>query len=135
MSDTLLFKNVTCTSYLIKAHDGKFIVKDDDGNCYYMILNGEETEEKQIPEEDYDGSLNYEKTYYERVSRKCKGIVVGIKDVVITGFLYVDVNTDYLGRENTYIGKQAKEIVKCAVVYYANNKKHLVPVESIEQEG
>lgn len=34
--------------------------------------------------------------------------------------------------EAFYVSKRAKETVKCAVVYYANNLKHYVPLEDLE---
>lgn len=33
--------------------------------------------------------------------------------------------------EKLYIQKVPKEIAKCAIVYYANNKKHYVPIDKI----
>lgn len=30
-----------------------------------------------------------------------------------------------------YISKEKKEVVECAIVYYANNKKHFVPIEDL----
>ena len=33
--------------------------------------------------------------------------------------------------EKFYVAKRPKETVKCAIVYYANNMKHYVPIEDI----
>lgn len=61
-----------------------------------------------------------EKTYYKRVQQKFTGVIVGFKDLVIKCY------TDY-----SYINKIPKETIKCAVVYYGNNKKHFVSVDDI----
>ena len=80
-----------------------------------------------------------EKTYYKYVDLKFKGIVVGYVDVVTKGYLdvvyedEVDVGVGIIP-EKYYVTKTSKEVVRCAIVYYANNKKHLVPLTNIIQE-
>lgn len=131
MEKELLFKKVKCSGLLKKVYDGKYICKDEDGNCFYSTSDGKKT---PVPEDDYDGSLNFLKTYYKRVKHNFSGVVVGFKDVVVTGYLYVETNYAFDGREYTKVGKEAKETERCAIVYYSNNRKHMVPVNMIESE-
>ena len=64
------------------------------------------------------------------------GVIVGYKDIVIKGYLdsvyqeECDIGVGVIP-EAFYVSKRAKETVKCAVVYYANNMKHYVPLEDI----
>lgn len=134
MDDNYLFQKVKCDGFIHKINDGRYIGHDEEWNCWYV--KGYDSEKKDyicedIPEENYDGSLNFLKTYYQEKKQRFSGVVVGFKDVVINGFLYVDTSSDYRGCEYTYIGKQPKDIERCAIVYYANNMKHLVPIRLI----
>lgn len=78
-----------------------------------------------------------EKTYFKHVDKNFIGVIVGYKDIVVKGYLdavYQDECDVGVGviPEAFYVTKRAKETVKCAVVYYANNMKHYVPLEDLE---
>lgn len=74
------------------------------------------------------------KNYFKHVDKNFIGVIVWYK--VIKGYLdsvyqeECDVGVGVIP-EAFYVSKRAKETVKCAVVYYANNMKHYVPLEDI----
>lgn len=134
MEKDLLFKKVSCTGFLKKILDGRFITLDKDSLTADLCdssLTGD-----AVLEHDIDRA---EKTYYEYVNKKCKGIVVGFIDIVVKGYLdviYEDAVDVGLGviPEKFYVCKEPKDVERCAIVYYANNRKHLVPISMIENE-
>lgn len=115
-----------------KVHDGRFITLDKESLIADLCdsnLCGD-----AVLEHDIDCA---EKTYYKYVKASCKGVVVGFIDLIVTGYLdvnyqdAVDVGLGVLP-EKVYVSKRPKDVVKCAIVYYANNRKHYVPVEDLE---
>lgn len=135
MNDNLLFQMVKCGGFYKKAHDGICIMLNkDDLTADAINTNLWDTEDEGIIEHDCD---RVEKKYYEFVKANCKGVVVGIVDLIVTGYLDViyqdacDVGEGVIP-EKFYVTKTAKDTVKCAVVYYANNMKHNVPLSCIE---
>lgn len=126
----ILFKKVKCSSFLKKVYDGKFILAThgDIDEATYCDSN---TPGIEITSECC-GDHDFLKTYYEVKERTFTGFVVGIKDIVVTAWLVADINYDYVGSEHLHIFKDADKIIKCAVVYYQNNKKSYVPLESIK---
>ncbi len=130
MQNELLFKTVKCNGFLKPVHDGKFIHVDNDTlDAYYEDNNTEKVGECLC-----DGSLEYLKTYMQLTQRNFKGVVVGIKNVVVSAWLVADTYSHYNGREYIKVTKEPKEVKECAIVYYANNRKHYVPLECIESE-
>lgn len=128
-----LFDKVRCKGFFKKVHDGKFLVLDDERLIAEVCTskNGFDVEEIECGEET-------EKTYYEYVKKPIsKGVIVGFVDLVVSGWIgcewqdSVDVGIGVIP-EKFYATKRPKEIAKCAVVYYANNKKHYVPLEDLE---
>jgi hypothetical protein len=100
-----LFEKYRTTGFLKKAHDGVYVVPKDS-----------------------ETAVSVDKTYYEHVKSEGTGVVVGFKDVAINGYIDVDYSEGF----STFdFQSRSKETVKCAIVYYANNKKHLVPLEDI----
>ena len=128
---TIEFKTVRCNAYLKKVKDGRYIqALENEGNikdCTYMI-NNEPYEIECI----YDGALEFLKTYFEVVSKEFEGVLVGYKDIVITGYLTVETEFDFMDREFTKLSRVPKQIVKCGIVYFGNNRKRLVPLENIK---
>ena len=67
-------------------------------------------------------------------------MIVGFTDLIVTGYLDViyndaiDVGVGILP-EQFFVQKNKNHVEKCAIVYYANNKKHYVPLEDIECEN
>ncbi|MEG0365533.1 MAG: hypothetical protein RR585_01765, partial [Coprobacillus sp.] len=77
------------------------------------------------------GEEEHRKTYYERKDKSFTGFLVGYKDIVINGIVGVDYN-DNPYCECDYIYKQPLKVCKCAIIYFANNRKRYVPLEDIE---
>lgn len=128
------FKTVKCNAYLKKVKDGRYIeVLKNEGDmkdCTYMI-----NDEPYKTECGYDGSLEFLKTYFEISVKEFEGVLVGYKDIVITGYLTVETDYDWQNCESTRLGKTPKQIIKCGIVYFGNNRKRLVPLENIEKEN
>lgn len=127
-----LFDKCQCKGFYKPVHDGIWISLDEDNlkaNKCNSALNEDGVEEYDV---DYA-----EKTYYEYVQSNFSGVIVGFKDLVIKGYLDViyedecDVGVGVIP-EKFYVAKRPKEIVKCAIVYYANNMKHYVPIGDIK---
>ncbi len=130
------FRIVKCSGYLKKVNDCKHIktTRDSEGNidgADYVWWDEEKKcyQEKQI--EEFDGVSDFVKTYYKKTDKEFSGVIVGEKDIVASAALYADTNTDFRGYEYSYIGKQVVEVVKCAIVYYGNNRKRYVPLDCI----
>jgi len=125
-----LFKKAKCSSFLKKVRDGKFI----------RVYKGEFDEASYCNSNDPDneitseccGEFDFLKTYYKKKQRNFTGFIVGVKDIVVTGYLVADTEYHPYNGEHLRIFKYPKEITKCAIVYYGNNKKSYVPLESIE---
>lgn len=95
------------------------------------------TSENDFAVEEIKCGEEIEKTYYEYVKKPIsKGVIVGFVDLVVSGWIgcewqdSVDVGVGIIP-EKFYATKRTKETVKCAVVYYANNMKHYVPLEDV----
>lgn len=133
-----MFKKVSCSSYMKKVNDGRFINKDNVGNCEYVetsrIVNGECWTEP-VSEEDYDGTKHFLKTYRKRVDADFTGVVVGMKMVLTTAYLVCDTEYHYDGSEYTVVRKEPEESIKCALVYYGCNRSRLVPLDAMEIIG
>lgn len=130
-----LFDFCKCKGFYKKVSDGIWVHLDKTTlTAYSMNTN--------LVSEDNDGTMEadidrVEKTYYEYVKGNCRGVVVGFVDLVVKGYLDViyqdacDVGVGVIP-EKFYVCKTPKDVVKCAIVYYANNKKHFVPLEDCE---
>lgn len=119
-----------------KVHDGRFIHLDKSTLTANLIdTNLADGESDGVVEKDCDRA---EKKYFEYVKANGKGVIVGFIDLVVVGYLDVIYNDECdtgmgIIPESFYVTKSAKEIVKCAIVYYSNNKKHYVPLSNIEK--
>lgn len=77
-----------------------------------------------------------EKIYYEHKEGNFSGVIVGFKNLTVMGYLdvnyedAVDVGVGVIP-EKYYVSKRPKVVVKCAIVYYADNMKHYVPINDI----
>ena len=140
-----MFRTVKCKGYMKKVNDGRFIDKDNIGNCTYIDNSKEKPEgegwesqgdglgwSKPVAEEDYDGSRLFLKRYYERTEKLFAGIVVGFKMVMETAFLVVDTEYHPYTGEYTVVRKEPEGRVKCAIVFYGCNKSRMVPIDMIE---
>lgn len=131
-----LFDKVKCKGFYKKINDGIWVHLDKTTLTAYAMNSN-------LVDFDNDGTMEadidyVEKNYYEHVKGNFSGVIVGFKDLVIKGYLdviyqdEVDVGLGVIP-EKFYVAKRAKEVVKCAIVYYANNMKHFVPLDDIEQ--
>ena len=133
-----LFDKVKCRGFYKKVHDGVFVYLDKSTLTAYSMnsnlagVDNDGTVEEEVHE--------VEKTYYEHKVGNFSGVIVGFKDLVVKGYLDViyqdaiDVGVGVIP-EKFYVEKNPKDVVKCAIVYYSNNKKHFVPLEDIEPKG
>ena len=131
-----LFEKVKCKGFYKKVHDGIWVHLDKStGTAYAMNSNLVDIDNVGIMEADIDC---VEKTYYEHKKANFSGVIVGFKDLVVKGYLdanytdEVDVGVGVIP-EKFYVAKRPKEVVKCAIVYYANNMKHYVPLCDIKK--
>lgn len=128
-----VFDRVKCKGFYKKVWDGIWIGLDKN-NLTASKMNSNLCGDA-IEEDDVDC---VEKTYYEHVNRNFSGVIVGFKDLVVKGYLdvilqdEVDVGVGVIPQK-FYVDKRPKDIVKCAIVYYADNKKHFVPLDDIVQ--
>lgn len=130
----MIFDKVECKGFYKAFKDGKWLRLDKKTLTADAMDNN-------IVNADNDGTVEkdveyVEKTYFEHVDKSFTGVIVGYKDIVIKGYLdsvYQDECDVGVGviPEAFYVSKRAKETVKCAVVYYANNMKHYVPLDDI----
>jgi hypothetical protein len=126
----LLFSKVHCTGYLKKVYDGKFIevIEGDVKEAVYRNSNDDDFEEVS----ECCGDLDFLKTYYEIKEKHFNGFLVGFKEIVATGYLVADTGYDFRSCEHLTIHKEPKDIYECAIVYFADNRKRLVPLEKIK---
>lgn len=132
--ETKLFDRVKCKGFYKPHRDGLFIRLDETTLTADLVnANFASADNAGIVEKDIESAI---KTYYKHVERNFSGVIVGFVDLAVTGFLdviYQDPIHTGLGTipERFYIAKIAKDVVKCVIVYYADNKKHYVPLEDI----
>lgn len=138
-----MFRKVKCRAYMKKINDGRFIgfLSGDETESglpayFYADTNkknesGNDIWTKDV--EEFCGDLEFLKTYYQHTEKEFIGIVVGMKMIVISAWLYVDTRFDYNGCDiGQYIGKQINEKRKCALVYYGCNRSRWVPMNDLE---
>lgn len=127
-----LFEKVKCKGFYKKVYDGTYIFLDEI-NLTATHMNSNSQDTNCVVEENVD---RVEKTYYKHVNQTFCGVIVGFTDIKVTGYLdviyndAVDVGVGVLP-EQFFVKKTPKYVCKCAIVYYANNKKHYVPIEDI----
>ena len=138
--DKLLFKWCECEEYLRPVRDGACIEHGGTGKneteYYALHYSNRVAVEEGAPEfSACEGSYDIEKVYFDRVKAKFCGVCVGFRTKKISGYIGVDTDYDYGGRERTVIFKHPKEMVDCAIVYFASGQKRFVPMESIRAAG
>ncbi len=126
--NNFLLKKVSCDGFLAKVKDGRFMSYDENHVPYACCSDGSSQESEEV-----------DKTYYQFKESHFSGVIVGFKDVVVQGKICacyddaIDVGVGTIP-ERYYFEKVPVEIKKCAIVYYANNLKHLVPIECLKEE-
>lgn len=129
MKTIKLFEKYKCKGFYKRIYDGIYINLDKKELTATAMKNSE------IIDEDV---FCVEKTLYEYIKKDFQGIVVGTKKIMTEEYLDViyedeiDIGVGIIP-EKFYVDKRAKKVVECAIVYYANNKKHLVPISDIEE--
>lgn len=132
-----MFEKVRCKGYMKKVRDGRCIIKRKkeempDNQEHYFYEYGEiGIEIKEIDLDNECGGLGLLKIYYEYTAKDFDGVVVGMKMVEVSAWLYVDYNYDEY-HEGYYVRKKTEEQRKCSLVYYGCNKSRLVPMEDLE---
>lgn len=132
-----MFEKVRCKGYMKKVKDGRCIIKRkkeemQDHQEHYFYEYGEiGTEAKEIDLFEECGGPGLLKTYHKYTAKDFDGVVVGMKMVEVSAWLYVDYYDDEY-HAGYYVGKRTEEQRKCALVYYGCNKSRLVPMEDLE---
>lgn len=126
------WKTVKCCGYLRPVRDGRMVEILKDGNRHGIGArywgDGED-----VPEScDCEGALDFLKTYFKLEKAEFTGVLVGKRDVMVSAWLYADTGQQYNGSEFIYCGKQAKDVVSCAIVYFRPGKKRFVPLNMLE---
>lgn len=130
VNKNILFKKVCCKAYYKKVCDGKYIQEvDTEKGKSYFLANSNEPESQW--KETSTGESGHFKTYFERKEKAFNGIVVGFKWIVLTGWVEIEHN-DNPYNEYDYVCKTPNIIGECAIVYFANNRKRYVPLDSLE---
>ena len=122
-----LFKYVRCSAALYEIHNGVGFSRDDKGIWYY---NSENENHKKI---------NLDKEPVKRLTKKYvsikrinfSGFVVGIKSIRSSADLVIAKQNDNKFLD-VKIWRENEEFRQVAIVYYANNRKRLVPIEYCE---
>ncbi len=122
-----LFDLVRCGGFVVPVRDGRHLVQDkDDPLCGRFVTDHGRT---VLQEVRYRGE-RLQKTYHAYVERPFRGVIVGYRDILLRAVLLADVEeTD--GPLVPRVSRVEEEYAHCAVVYYANCRKHYVPVEHI----
>ncbi len=131
----ILFEKVMCRAYLKKINDGRYIDMDSEGNCAYVdnsTWDGNKVWTEPVAEEDYDGTKHFLKTYYKHTEKHFTGVVVGIKEIVMTAYLTCETCYTYQGSGYTRVEKSPEDVRKCAHVFYGNNRSRLVPLDDLK---
>ena len=122
-----LFKYVSCSAALYEIHNGVGFSRDDKGIWYY---NSENENNKKI---------NWNKEPVKRLIKKYvsikrinfSGFVVGIKSIRSSADIVIAKQNDNKFLD-IKIWRKNEEFRQVAIVYYANNRKRLVPIEYCE---
>ena len=124
-SKDILFKNVQCKGYYKTFKDGKRVkLSDDESSCKYMVFDEEYAE----LECQCTGEKEFLKEYYIHKDEMFTGVVVSTKKkIMVSGYLVVDRNSD----NSLSVHLHPEKTERCAIVYFADGRKHLVPFDDI----
>ena len=126
----LFGKYVSFDKYLTKIRDGAYIeiTNNSDGD---IICHKSRTEcDDVINYYKYDGFNPelHKVLYAEKDIENGRGIVIGVKPIVISEWLIIDETI--WGKQ--YVRREYDKIIDCAIIAYANCKTRIVPVTEIE---
>lgn len=128
----LFGKYVSFDKYLTKIKDGAYIeiTNNSDGDiiCYKSRTECDDV----INYYKYDGFNPelHKVLYAEKDIENGRGIVIGVKPIVISEWLIIDETI--WGKQ--YVRREYDKIIDCAIIAYANCKTRIVPVTEIKGE-
>ena len=127
MKREFLFKHVSCSAAIYEIHNGVGFYSDDKGIWYYKSEN----EHKKEMNWNKEPEKRLSKKYYLVKEIHFSGFVVGIKSIRFSADLVITKQNDNQFRD-VKIWRENEELRQVAIVYYANNRKRLVPIEYCE---
>lgn len=129
----LFGKYVSFDKYLTKIRDGAYIeiTNNSDGDIIFH-KSTVEIDESSVDTVLYDGFNPelHKVLYAEKDIENGRGIVIGVKPVVISEWLIIDETI--WGKQ--YVRREHDKIIDCAIIAYANCKTRIVPVTEIKGE-
>ena len=127
MKRDFLFKPVNCSAAIYEIHNGVGFSRDDKGSWYFNT----ECKNSQIIDWNKEPEKRLSKKYYLVKEIHFSGFVVGIKSIRFSADLVITKQNDNQFRD-VKIWRENEELRQVAIVYYANNRKRLVPIEYCE---
>lgn len=127
MKNDFLFKHVICSAALYEIHNGVGFSRGENGDWFFT------TEENTLKKINWnnDPVKRLSKNYIVIKRIHFSGFIVGIKSIRSAADLVIEKQKD-----NKYmdvkIWRENEEFRQVAIVYYANNRKRLVPLEYCE---
>lgn len=125
-----IFDLVRCSGFLKPAYDGIHLKQDESDPFRAWFMRGRNGEVLQ--EVRFEGEREL-KQYYVLDEHPFRGVIVGWKDVTVSADI-VAGRVDEDGELKPLVMRDNKEVVRCAVVYYSNCRKHLVPEDRIVEK-
>ena len=128
----LFGKYVSFDKYLTKIKDGAYIeITNNSGGDIICYKSRTECDDA-INYYKYDGFNPelHKVLYAEKDIENGRGIVIGVKPIVISEWLIIDETI--WGKQ--YVRREYDKIIDCAIIAYANCKTRIVPVTEIKGE-
>ncbi len=123
----LLFKHVRCNIAIYELHDGIGFYRDSEGKWLYNDMR----KSNQIIDWNLKTTIRIPKKYISIKKINFSGFVVGIKSIRCSADLVIAKQNDNKFLD-VKIWRENEEFRQVAIVYYANNRKRLVPIEYCE---
>lgn len=127
MNKEWLFKYVRCSAALYEIHNGVGFSRDEEGIWFFST---EYNNHKKI-NWNIDSIKRLSKKYVSIKKMNFSGFVVGIKSIRSSADLVIEKQNNNKSLD-VKIWRENEEFRQVAIVYYANNRKRLVPVEYCE---
>lgn len=110
-----MFQAVKCHAYLRRVKDGRYFWQPDKEEKpwlkTYVMIDGYDADGQEIQKEceEYDGSEQLYKTYYERTAKEFCGVVVATTMITVNKRLFADTCQPEYGNDYRYIGEEPPE--------------------------
>ena len=126
-----IFDLVRCGGYIRPVRDGRHLIPDKENPFHGWFVTGRDGDTGQpiLWDVAYRGE-RLEKEYYTYLARPFRGVIVGFRDMMLRATLEATTEEDD-GERLPVVRRVDEQIVRCAVVYYTNCRKHFVPLEHI----